>query len=310
MRKTLALAMVVAATSVNAAEELKFGDLNYFIKTGEINVLADASSVYNKFTSTSELESRGYIFETRAGYGITDQLNVYFGLDYAYDLETEDKDAANSQDFSSDGFSNPSFAANYRFMNQNSGMYNIDFGAVARVNVMDAETGYGITGDSEDGNYLGYTDPRGSLELNARMGRKWNEANEWQLAAGYIYFNDGESENLRTDGDIEYDSSMDFYLRASYQYRPVENFMMLLSLQGTRVGEAEGTFSNTDFTSDAHVDFDFRFTAKYLITDNLIGKFNYGQGINSAYDQEVGNTDTEVRKRRESFYGLGVEFLF
>lgn len=314
MRKMLAAAMVLAVTSANA-EKLEFGDVNYFIKTGELNVSADVNSVYSKTTYTTELETRGIVTEARVGYGIYDNLNVYAGLDYAFDLETEDKDGADFQDFSSDGFANPMIAGNYRYMNQNSGMYNVDFGAVARINIMDAETGYGVAGDSEDGTFTGLTDtewadPRSSLELNARIGNKWNEANEWQLAAGLVYFNDGETDLLQTDDTFEIDSSMDLFLRATYQYRPVQNFMMLLSLQGTRVGEVEGDVAGSDLTDDSHIDFDFDFVAKYLITDNFIAKFNFANGMNSAYDREIGGATEEVRKRRESSFGLGVEFLF
>lgn len=308
MRK-IALAMVLAATSVHAAEELKFGDLNYNLKTGEQNVRADLSSVYSKFTSGDTFETRGYVLDTRYGYGINDQLTAYAGFEYAYDLETEiddGNDATELQDFSSDGLSNPMIGADYRFMSQNSDMFNVDFGAVLKMNILDSETGYGTIGDSEDGNYTGITEPRSSLELNARVGNKWNEANEWQLAGGLIYFKDGETEELDDNSDTEIDSSMDLFLRAAYQYRPVNEFMMLVSLQGTRVGEVDKEVSGIDATFDSHIDFDFRFTAKYLITDGFIAKFNYGQGFNADYDVE----DSEVDERRENFFGLGVEFLF
>lgn len=315
MRK-IALAMVLAATSVQAAEELKFGDLNYFLKTGEQNVSADISSTFSKQSVAdidSEEETRGFLLETRYGYGINDQLNVYLGLDYAYDREVEDKTRNNTppadpkydSNFNQDGLANPLLAANYRFMNQNTNMYNVDFGAVARINIEDAETGDAAGGESNDGNFA---DPRSSLELNARMGRKWNEANEWQLAAGLVYFNSGDYTVNDVNGDVdnEIESSTDLFLRASYQYRPVNEFMMLVSLQGTRVGEIDDEFNGEEVTLDSHIDFDFRFTAKYLITDNFIAKFNYGQGFYADYDVE----DAEVDERRENFYGLGVEFLF
>lgn len=323
MRKMLAAAMVLAVTSANA-EELRFGDLNYFIKTGELNVAADVSSVFSKYSNLpnagDEIEARGILVETKFGYGISDRLNVYLGLDYAYDYEFEDKTDNNpdpnadefNANYNQDGLANPLFAANYRFMTQSEGMFNLDFGAVTRVNIMDAETGYGSTvDDSEDGNfsgaiYTGLTDPRTSLELNARIGKKWNEANEWQLAAGFVYFNDGESEQLINDEELELDSSMNLFLRASYQYRPVETFMMLVSLQGTQVGEVDYKSGGTTSTADSHLDWDLDFVAKYLFTDNFIGKFNYSMGINPDFDIE----DTEVDERRENSFGLGVEFLF
>lgn len=315
MRKMLALATVLAVTSANA-EELRFGDLNYFIKTGELNVAADMNSVFSKTTTDRTRETRGIITEGRVGYGLTDQWNVYAGLDYAFDLETEDKDSdPEFQDFASDGFANPILATNYRFMNQNSGMYNVDFGAVARISIMDAESGYGAAGDSEDGTFTGlidtgWADPRSSLELNARIGNKWNEANEWQLAAGWVYFMDGETEVLAADRDLEIDSSMNLFLRASYQYRPVETFMMLVSLQGTQVGEVDSELGASELTDDSHLDWDLDFVAKYLVTDNFIAKFNYSMGINPDFDRDQDGTTTEVDERRENSFGLGVEFLF
>lgn len=311
MRKLIAAAAVLAVTSVHA-EELKFGDINYFLKQGQFNVAADINSTYYKQTpkGSSTLETRGYLLETKYGYGINDKLNVYLGLDYAYDREVEDKTTASNADFTQDGLANPSLAANYRLMNQNEGRYNVDFGAVARINIEDSEIGDSAGQSSEDGNFA---DPRSSLELNARMGRKWNEANEWQFGVGGIYRNDGEQtlkDATGSDSDRDLDSSFDIFVRAAYQYRPVNEFMMSLIGEATRIGEVTSDVEGTDFDEDAHIDMKLQFRAKYLITDYMIANFHYSWSRLSEYDAEIGGTDVEIMRRRENFFGVGVDFLF
>lgn len=308
MRKMIVAAAVLAVTSAQAAEELKFGDLNYFFKAGQVNALANFNSAFqrNKVVSTTE-ETRGYVIETQLTYGVSDQLNVFLGLDYAYDLQTE---ISGNSDYNSDGLANPALGANYRLMNQSATSYNVDVGAVARINFQDAESGSSGVGTSEDGNFA---DGRSSLEVNGKIGRKWNESNEWQLAAGVEYFKDGESTALDATGDVDSDddSSVDMYLRASYQYRPVNEIMFLVSAQATQVGEAESEDdTNTKTTVDSHMDIDMRFTTKYLVTDAFIVKFNYGMSRNSDVDFKSGTTSDEVSNRRENFWGFGVDYLF
>lgn len=305
MKKMIAVAGLLAVTAANA-QELKFGDVNYFFKQSQQNLTFDVAQTYNRVSNKADttVETRGVLFSTTYTYAFTDTFNAFVGLDYAYDRQSEDKTDANDpklNSFYSDGFANPALGANYRLMNQNSARYNVDFGAIARINIQDAQQG-ALGG--KDGNFA---DGRSSLELNARMGRKWNEANEWQLAVGANYFLDGEFDQKTNTGTntVDQDSSTDFFLRGTYQYRPVNEFMLLLSAQATRVAEIDG-----DIESDAHVDMDFRFTAKYLITESFIAKFNYGMANNSDYDVKINGTNDEFRKRRENTFGLGVDFLF
>lgn len=311
MKRLIAVSALLAVTTVSA-EELKFGDLNYFIKQGQSNVLVDANQVLSKVTSKGgdELLTRGYIFETRYGFGITDQLNLYAGFDYAYKYETQNK-TTRSQDIQQDGLSNPLLALNYRALNQNSAPVNFDLGLVARVNVQDAETGSGTGANVEDGNFA---NGRSSYELNARIGKKWNEANEWQLAAGVVHSTDGEYELMSSAGNtnVDVDSSMDYYVRASYQYRPVNEFMILLSAQGTQVSDVDSKVksTNTKVTDESHLDFLFRFQARYLVLENMIVKFDLKDGLLSDFDRKTGSTKVEQQKRIFATYGLGVEFLF
>lgn len=306
MRRMIATVVLLVAGTAQAAEEIKFGDVNYFLQEGQFNVLADVHSSYEKqrFQKVN-LETRGTIFSTQLGYAFTDQLNAFVGLQYAYDREFENK-STNSADYTGDGLANPALGLNYRLLNQNDSRYNFDLGAVARINIQDAEDGDSVGKNSKNGNFA---ESRSSLEVNARIGRKFDIANEWQLAAGGIYHKEGERTFKGIAGKVKADdeSSIDLFLRATYQYRPVNEFMMLVSAQATRVDEMDvDVKGGGDVTHDAHIDLDLRFTAKFLVTDNFIAKFNYGQARNSNYDIEK----DEVKNRRANFFGLGVDFLF
>ncbi len=316
MRKLIAVSLLCAVSSVHAAQALKFGDINYFLKEGQFNVAADVSSTYYKemVKGNDTLESRGYLFETRYGYGITNELNAFVGVNYAYDLEVENKTTTSNASYAQDGFANPVFGVNYRWLNQRDSRYNVDFGAIAQVNFEKAERGNSTGQVSEDGNFAS---PRNSLELNARMGRKWNEANEWQLAAGFVYNASGEGTLKQTNGfsdvEMDLDSSTDLFVRATYQYRPVNEFMMSLSAQATSYGELEGESSAFDVSEESYVDLDFVYRARYLILDNFIANFHYGMSRNGIYDRTSSQgpiSQTSEVKRRENFFGIGVDFLF
>lgn len=313
MRKILAAAALLAVTTAHSAEELKFGDLNYFLKQGQFNVAADATSTFDKESveGGNTMETRGNTFDTRFAYGINDKMNVFVGLAYAYDREVENLTTTGDSAYSQDGLANPAIGFNFRLKDQSSSDFNLDFGAVARINVQDAQSGSAEGSNTKDGNFA---NGRSSLELNTRLGKKWNEANEWQFSAGVIYNHDGEYTSKSVDGneDVELDKSFDIYAKIAYQYRPVETFMMGLSLQAIRIGDLDGEFkkSKVDTEQDAHIDFDLRFEAKYLITDNFIANFHYGYGRNSNYDAKVAGQSFEIKSRRENYFGLGVDFLF
>lgn len=312
MKKLLAVAAVLAVTSVNA-EELKFGDLNYFLKQGQLNVAVD----WDRKTEESEIsgdkfEVDGNFIHTKFAYGFSDRLNAFVNLEYLFnvDVETYDPTATPQRtSFRNDGLQNPSFGANFRVMNQDDMGFNFDVGAVATVKLMDREVG-SFAPNKEEGNhinplYSNESDPRNTLEVNARLGKKWNEANEFYLLAGGIYHMDGEYKDLGSDDDVDMDSSLDFKLGAFYQYRPVYEFMMTLGLVGTRYGEID--FDNgAKSTADSHTDFVFTFNAKYLITEDFIAKFNFSQDRRSDYD--IDNTEVENRVARS--FGFGVDFLF
>lgn len=318
MRKLIAVAAVLAVTSAHAAEELKFGDVNYFLKQGQVGATADVTQTHlNEKVLGTKYVTKSVNVDANVAYAFTDKLNAFVGLQYAYDKEV--KDVTNKQAngnytngrYYEDGLANPAVGVNYRFQNQNEAMYNVDFGAVARINIEDAERGDSAGEDKNDGNHAVGNN---SLELNARMGRKWNEANEWQLAVGGVYNMDGDYtiNGVGGDTDIDTDASFDLFIKGTYQYRPVNEFMVLISAQATQVGAQDGDISGGGgkLDKDSHIDMDLRFTAKYLITDNLIGKFNYGAARLQEYDVKTAGGTDSVNQRRSNFFGLGVDLLF
>lgn len=305
MKKLIVVAAAVLATSAHASSGLDFGDLNYFLKSGQFNLTSNFNVLNAEVTdeaSDTDYERNGYIIDNRFGYGLADNLNAFVGLDYALHYETE---TPGSSDADNSGMSNPYVGVNYRLMNQSDSAFNLDFGAVGRLNFMDAE--FGTAG--KDGNFI-----RGNhaLEINSSIGRKWNEANEWRLTAALIHNFDGEYEDTALGEDVDTDASQDLSLTAAYQYRPVQEFMMAVAVQALQVGEVDSDVKglSTKVTDDSHLDFNFTFTAKYLITEKFIAKFNYGQSRLAEYDRSISGTDSEQKDRHQMYYGFGIDWLF
>lgn len=308
MKKFLALAALMTIGTASA-EELKFGDLNYFLKAGQFNVGADllVNNETTRVAEASETEVDGYLLNTHYSYAIIDSLNVTLGVNVLLDGETQTGGGASVDAM---GVQNPKFGANFRLLNQANSGFNLDFGAVASVKIADQEV---ASTTKKDGNSIDrmasvYSEPRSSLELNSRFGKKWNEANEFYLIAGVIYHADGEYEQLEA-GTVDVDSSVDFKLGGFYQYRPVNEFMMTFGAVATRYSDVDfdGGVKSTD---TAHTDMQFSFTTKYLVTDSLIAKFAFTKDSRGEYDRETSAGDTKIDKRNGLQYGLGVDLLF
>jgi hypothetical protein len=307
MKKFLAVAAVLVVTSVHA-EELKFGDLNYFLKQGQVNVGADAI-VNNEPSRNGAVDNEvdGYLFETHAGYALNDSLNFTLGLNYLFDGTTKIGSSSTANDA---GFQNPKFGANYRLLNQNDTGFNLDVGAVASIKLIDREVGSA----NRDGNNINplltnYGEPRNTLDVNARLGKKWNEANEFYVTGGVAYHMDGSYKQLQGE-TIDMDSSLDFKLSAFYQYRPVNEFMLTLGIAGTRVGEMDGNNGLGNTTKTSHIDNQVVFNAKFLVNESLIVKFITTQDNRSNFDLKTAAGSSEYNKRHALQYGLGLDFIF
>lgn len=285
MKKLVLAAVVLASASANA-EEIKFGDLNYFLKSNQYQFSADVnqSVTRNKIAGVA-IEEEGVETTAALTYGLFDNLNVFVQLGYNLAFDTHNE--SSKETTSTSGLRNPALGATYRLVNPSNGGYVVDFGAKAAIRVQDAK---------EDNS----ASPRHSLDLFGRIGRKYNEANEMQLTAGVVHFFDGEAKDKGVKED--HDSSNDIYVRVAYQWRPVNEFMMATAIQGTRVGEYK--IENTKL--DAHTDFDIFFNAKYLVDTNMIVRFNYQFGRYSEFDLGASSVDM----RRHQKFGLGVDYLF
>lgn len=316
MKKIFALVAILAFGSANASE-LKFGDLNYFLKQGQMNVKADfiANNETSRYDKGDSTEIDSYLLNTKFAYAINDSLNVHLGLDFLFDGESEDSrvilngegkpEVQTDASEDSMGLQNPKIGADFRLLSQKNAPFNLDFGAVATFKLTERKVG---TADKE-GNMINplftTAEPRSGLDLNARIGKKVDEANEYYFLAGVNYHLDGEYKQLQ-GSKVDVDSSTDLRLAGFYQYRPVNEFMMTLGLTATRVGETD--FGNTTATS--HMDYQFSFDAKYLITESVIAKFSFTKDKRDDFELETNSGDDDIDKRNSLQYGLGIDYLF
>lgn len=310
MKKFLAVAAILVVSSVHA-DEAKFGDLNYFFKQGQLNLVSDLNVDREKTrVDGADVEVMGYVSSTKVTFGLVENLNLFVGLNYFYKMQTDPSVGGTSE---IKGLQNPIIGGSFRVLNQAASGFNLDIGATADLNLMDyevAEAGE-TTGNTVSPLLSQYGDPRSSLIVNARLGNKWNEANEIYLVSALSYNKDGEYEDKGQDEDVDLDSSIDLSLGAFYQYRPVHEFMMTLGLTGTRIGETDGEVAGNDFTVEDHIDYTFSFVAKYLITENFIAKFNFSQDRKSDFDVDFdGAANNEYDRRTGNQFGVGVDFLF
>lgn len=308
--KNLFAAAALLAVGTVGAQELKYGDLNYFYKQGQLDAGIAVNMLHEKQVADIganqfKLYSLGYIGSVKATYGVMDKVNAFVQTEYAYELNTDDGNGGRS--FNSDGVRNVGLGADYRLFNQNDHMFNLDVGAVVKAPTEDATRGVNV-GSFKDGNYA---DAGNSVELHAKAGRKWDLANEVFFLAGVVYNMDGDVKQYTGSGptQIDYDSSIDYKLSANYQWRPVNTFMVGFGAGATYFGEKEVRSPNLTFdgTQGSHLDFNFNFVAKYLVTDHMIVSFNMMNTRLADYDV---STQIEGTKRTSYGYGLGVNYLF
>jgi opacity protein-like surface antigen len=313
MKKFLCLAAVAAATVGSVqAEELLFGDLNYFMKKGQVNVTANAvmGDETARKDQTTETKVDGYFLNTTLALGLADHINAFVGLDYLHNVKTE----VGTPHYDTNGLQNPKFGGNVRLLNQDNAGVNFDVGAVVAVKFLDRETG--SVSPKKDGDLLSpalsnHAEPRNTLDVNARVGKKWDIANEVYFLGGVTYHQSGKYKDLGANDDVSMESSVDVKAGAFYQYRPVDEFMTTLGVSGTRFGEFDGKAADgTKLTSTSHIDLEFLFQAKYLVNDNLIAKFMMSQDRRSTYEIQAPSSQSVNDKRQSFNYGLGVDFLF
>ena len=294
MKRFLAVSAILAATSAQAVE-LKFGDLNYFFKQNQANIGVDVStSTYQYRTGGAKIEKEGYVAQTHVNVGFTDDL--YLSLDVDYDWKMKTKGAGRS--FHEDGFTSPRLGVNYRLLKQDNTGFNLDFGGFYRLASLKEAT-RGANG--RDGNA---SNARDAAEANVRLGKKWNEANEFYVLAGLIHNLEGEYD-VKGGAKVDQDSSTDYYVGAFYQYRPVNEFMLRIGGTATKIAEIKND-NGTKFKTTDHLDMRFTFNAKYLLTESMIANFNYAQSNLQDYKED----GVKVNRRHGHQFGVGVDFLF
>ena len=311
MKKILAVGAVTLAVTSAHANNVKFGDLNYFLKQGQINIKSDLDLSREETRQDGvRTEVEGYVSRNRFAFVLMDNIPGFVGFNYLYEMDTQTTGVATSEN---NGLQNPILGVDLRVLNQTTSGLNLDVGAVVDYNLMDSEV---AAPNKDNGNQPSASlsecgDPRSPIGVNARIGNKWNEANEWYALAAAMYHLSGEQRKMDDDSDLELDASLDLKLGAFYQYRPVNEFMMTLGLTATRFGATEGESGGVDLETESFIDYHFTFNAKYLITESFIAKFNYSQDRRGEYDLErKGQGDSEITRRRGNSFGVGIDWLF
>jgi len=303
MRKFLICGLLLSVAPIQA-QTVKFGDLNYFLSAGQMN--AGAGILWNNENSKIggiKEEAEAYLVDTHFNYGLMDNLTLHLGLGYAFLAEAKTGDST----WDVDGLRALELGAEYRLFNQKNAGINFDFGVNARVNeLFDRE--FGGTSPKRDGNTFSpfmstQDEARNSLEVFAKTGLKTDEANEFLFKAALVYNQSGSVEDLSNDVTVNLDSSLNFKLGAFYQYRPVNEMMFTLGLEGIHYGEvtAERMADMESFT-----DVRFSFAAKFLVTDNLIARFDFTKDRRDTIETD----GSSVKKRQSTQYGFGVDYLF
>jgi hypothetical protein len=313
MKKVLAaVSMLIMGQAY--AQDLSFGDVNYFLKKGQSNLNLGATLQADNYklktgATTQTTDREGYHLRAAYSYALTDRFNLFARGQYIYRNQVTDESRAN-ENYYENGFTNPQIGANYRVINQNESLVNIDLGLVGGIKIQDQKVGSSIGKNSKDGNSA---DGRNSLEGNVRIGRKWNEANEWQLALGGIYRMDGDqmrqqvgASNLKYDMD----SSVDAYLRASYQYRPVQELMFLMYVQQNKIAKQKLDSGANSIKINDHDNWDVGFTSKFLVTDTFIIRVDLSKKVQPDYNITQNGVKSSIKQQRNNVYGLGFDFLF
>ena len=300
--------------STAQAQDLKFGDLNYFLKSGQINAGADLSigNESMRREGTGDVRINGYFTDAKLAYGIMDQLNAFIKLQYLYAVDTEISGGSGS--FDTTGFQNPEFGGQFRVLNQADAGFNFDLAAIVGLQVLERNAGSFSPqhdGDLPNPAYSTRGEPRNTLELNGRLGKKWNIANEFSVLAGVVYHQEGDYEDQENDGTATIESSIDLKSGVYYQYCPVDELRMGLGLTGIYIGETDGNNGNgLKATGTSHLDLKLSFDAKYLINEGLIVKFMMNQERRGDFEFETTSGDVSVEKRKSFNYGLGLDLLF
>jgi len=305
--KKIVIASLMLVSVSSSAQELKFGDLNYLYQKGQFNVGADTNFTSNEFTlSGTKKKTEGFELNTRLTYGLSEKLNAFVGLEYQW----LDVDVKGDSGYGQHGLRNPLAGVLFRMMGQEDSSVNFDLGLLGRLRVEDAKSGDITSHNPKDGNA---SNGRNSVDLYARLGSKWNIANEWQLVAGVTHNTSGDYDQLHggsSSTSVDVDSSTDYFLRAFYQWRPVNEFMMNFGAAATEVSDVETKSAGVKSTLEKHLDVDFTFVAKFLVTDNFLVRFNYLQGLHQQYDVSSAGSSSKLSGRHYQLIGLGADYLF
>src|SRR4051812_33203025 len=99
MKKVIALATLMTAAQVFAqttASDLSFGDVNYFLKAGQFDLLLDSTyerksfqnANYNPGQPKNSFHARGFINDLKLGFGLSSSINLFLATSYRLNYKT------------------------------------------------------------------------------------------------------------------------------------------------------------------------------------------------------------------------------
>ncbi len=209
------------------------------------------------------------------------------------------------------GLEDPGFKIKYRFLKDSKLL--LDFYSVISPGFFDAERG--TNGDNAaDTAYLNESGNafRGGhqLELGTDLGGK-RDSLQWNVGFGFTYNFEREITYLKGDSDnaganFDYvDTEENFFtlgLRTGAQYAITKKLFVGLGISLEYIQEKDitnskkgggATISETNVTiNDSHLDFEINTNLKYLVTSNILGRFDFG--YSKAGDYDVKTTETTI----------------
>ncbi len=299
--KKFALVALVLASSTSFAQT--FGDLNYFQKQGSFLYKGSFSSTTSttvQKSSNIKFEEESIPFKNQLSFGVLDNLNVFAEVSYKFGRNLRQNNNIISED---NGFTNPALGANYRLIN--SDLF-VDLFAKVNGRIMDSEKGV----SKKDGNSADAADFKG--EVGVAVGKKISDLHEVRFALSAAHSMEGEYTTLSSpETKTDTDSVTDFAFAANYQYRPVETFMFDFGYNATFFGETSEKTGASKSTRESHLDHMLSAKAKAQVNDSLVVSLFVTESIYLPdYDGKTNGGKDEIKRRKYSDFGIGLDLLF
>ena len=319
----LAVLAVSFSFSSLAQTELYVQDLNFIPKAGVLAYQGDISA--SKTTSERETYDPGSLIKYdlenaeqstfhNIGYGLTDSLSLFVGVDYVLNDETEINNAEqNGTGFNvagspkNSGFENVSVGANWRFLEQNANSINADLKLNYSIGIQDAKRGtfYDSNGDGVEDKHANGNSSQISPEFSiALAGGKKLEQFEVYGLIGFHFVTKGDYKQLKsnTDGSdqkVNRDGYGAFIYQLGAQIKLTEQFFIYGSVTQTVISEVKEDYTDAsgdknEYEGRANINLGLDLGAKIALVPNKVFVFGELHGDASPEQKIVTKTNGAV----------------